>query len=706
MSDFDRLHPALQHHIVNSLGWRELRPLQELSIKPILDGKHALLLAPTAGGKTESAIFPVLSRMLGENWTGLSVLYVCPLKALLNNLHVRLEGYCGLVGRTCGLWHGDVEQARRQRVLKEAPDVLLTTPESLEAMLVSRRVEHRELFRNLRAVVVDEIHAFAGDDRGWHLLAVLERITRLTAGEPQRIGLSATVGNPKELVDWLAGHCHGERTTVVAAANDPEPPDVQVDYVGSLENAAVVVSRLHGGEKRLVFCDSRSRVEQLGLRLREMGVETYLSHSSLSADERRRAEAAFSQATNCVIVATSTLELGIDVGNLDRVIQIDAPGTVASFLQRLGRTGRRAGLRRNCLLLATSPEALHRATALIMLWQEGFVEPVNPPPLPLHLLAQQLLALVLQEGGVGRHSWQPWLLRLPAFGNVSGEDREAIVAHLLDRGVLHEDQGILSIGRTGEADYGYRYFSELLSVFTTSPTFAVLHGQQEIGSVDQANFLVRGEGPAVIALGGRCWRVAYLDWKRHKAHVEPESMGGKTRWFGGGPGLGFRLCQMMQQVVSGESTHAFLSRRGAERLNDLCEQFAWVRPGCTFVRIGDTLDESEWWTFAGLNVNQVLAATIQRRTNAKVNADSLVIRFDLEPQASVEHIRALRQTAAEAFIPAINEDSEKAMKFAELLPRRLRERVLQARLVHADEIEAVVSQTVVLTEVLPKAARA
>ena len=332
---------------------------------------------------------------------GLSVLYICALRALLNNIHVRLEEYSNMVGRRCGLWHGDVEESEKNRIRGHYPDVLLTTPESLEVMLISARPEAREMLKGVRLVIIDEIHAFAGDDRGWHLLAVLERIGRLAGRELQRIGLSATVGNPEELLEWMAGHCGGSRRVLNPQAQAPAAEtDVRLDYVGSLQNSAIVNSRLHRGEKRLVFCDSRARVEELGNELRRLGVSTFLSHSSLSAEERRSAEEAFAEAQDCVIVATSTLELGIDVGDLDRVIQIDAPHTVASFLQRLGRTGRRHGALRNCLFLATNDNALLRAGAIILLWEAGFVEPVLPPKYPLHLFAQQLMALALQEQGM------------------------------------------------------------------------------------------------------------------------------------------------------------------------------------------------------------------------------------------------------------------------------------------------------------------
>lgn len=207
MTEFDQLHPALQYHIVNSLGWSTLRPTQLQAIAPILAGQHFLLLAPTAGGKTEAAIMPVLSRMLSGNWPGVSVLYVCPIKALLNNLEQRLSYYAGLVGRRVAVWHGDVTATQKKKAMQDAPDILLTTPESLEGMLISTRIERQAWFGNVRVMIVDELHAFAADDRGWHLRAVLQRLEAyqsVPGAAIQRIGLSATVSNPEQLLHWFA----------------------------------------------------------------------------------------------------------------------------------------------------------------------------------------------------------------------------------------------------------------------------------------------------------------------------------------------------------------------------------------------------------------------------------------------------------------------------------------------------------------------
>ncbi|MEG7524699.1 MAG: DEAD/DEAH box helicase, partial [Chromatiales bacterium] len=625
MSSFDRLHPALQHHIVNSLGWPALRPLQEATIEPILRGEHAILLAPTAGGKTEAASFPVFSRMLGENWQGLSVLYICPIKALLNNLEPRLSYYGSLLGRQVALWHGDVSPSRKAKIAAEPPDILLTTPESLEVMLVSRRIDHQRLFADLQCVVVDEVHAFAGDDRGWHLMYLLERLSRLAGRELQRLGLSATVGNPDNLCDWLAKGCPSPRNVINPPTDPGVHPEIEIDWVGNLNNAAIVISRLHRGEKRLVFCDSRARVEELAMLLRSMGVSTYVSHSCLSLEERSAAEEAFSQGDNCVIVATSTLELGIDVGDLDRVIQIDAPATVSSFLQRIGRTGRRTGTSRNCLFLVTKKEAFLQAAALMQLWSEGYVEPVEPPPLPLHIFAQQIMALALQEDGITSADWTDWLGRLPGLNGLEPGQLSELIQYMVDMEILHSDQGIMSIGDSGERQFGKKNFMELFSVFLSPPLVKVFHGKQEIGEVHQSTFIVKEDAPSVLTLGGRSWQTKYIDWPRRKAYVEPTELRGRSQWLSSGQPFHFELCQAITRVLARDDVPVAFSRRAAEMMDELREEYDWVEPNKNFL-ITDDDDYIVWWTFAGKLVNAAIASALDGEAE-KVVSDNLSVSF-------------------------------------------------------------------------------
>lgn len=698
----DLLDPILTHHIVNSLGWRSLRPLQQEAIEPVLSGQDAVLLAPTAGGKTEAAVFPLLTRAQRQGWKGTGVLYVTPLKALLNNLHPRVETYSGWVGRTAELWHGDIASTRRRRILANRPDILLTTPESLEAMLVSTHVDHRTFFSGLHSVVVDEVHAFAGDDRGWHLLAVLERLQRVIGRPVQRIGLSATVGNPRELLDWLQGSGRGSRPgrvvapgvslpeTGTGAAVTPPPGDVELDYVGSVANAATVVAALHRGEKRLVFCESRRTVEELGEQLRLRGVTTFLSHASLSTEERRRAEEAFAEARDCVIVSTSTLELGIDVGDLDRVIQLDAPATVASFLQRLGRTGRRPGTRRNCLFLALSDEGFLAAAALLLAWSRDWVEPVTPPPEPRHLVAQQLLALCLQEHRVGENLWQEWWGGLGVFG----ASAEPVVRHLVEQGYLERDSGTLFIGPEAERRFGQRHFMNLTASFTAPPEFTVLSGRTEIGRTDPDLLAEEIDGPRKLLLAGRSWLVTYIDWRRRRCFVEPVDEGGRAKWsgFGAHRVRSFTLARAVRDVLLGEDPPVSLTRRAEARLAAGREKHLdVVRPaGTVITRRGDDV---RWWTWAGHRANATLAASLPSVVLRHRTVDDRFVRLrdDVTPQA---WRAAVEDAGTGLTLPDVDPHAVRGLKFSEALPARLAEATLAARLGDSEGARAALAEPV------------
>jgi ATP-dependent Lhr-like helicase len=697
-----KLHPSLAHHVANTLGWTTLRPLQAEAVGPLLAGEDALLLAPTAGGKTEAASFPLLSRMTAEGWGSPSVVYLAPLKALLNNLLPRLETYAGWLGRRAALWHGDVMSGVRARLLRDPPDVLLTTPESLESMLVSVKVDHYRLFAQLRAVVIDEAHAFAGDDRGWHLLAVLERLTRVAGRPLQRVGLSATVGNPRELLSWLQGSSAGQRPAqvvapevvlpsavtaypgidVTSAVPSPSPPpgDVQLDYVGSVGNAARVIAALHRGEKRLVFCDSRRLVEELGAALLARGVTTFLSHASLSLDERRRAEQAFAESRDCVIVATSTLELGVDVGDLDRVIQINAPATVASFLQRIGRSGRRPGAERNCLFLALDHAGLLDAAGLLLLWSRGWIEPVMPPPEPRHIVAQQILALCLQENEVGDNLWPDWWNGLDAFGLSA----RPIMAHLVREGFLDSDGGMLFIGPEAELRFGRRHFMELTTAFTTMPQFTVLNGRTEIGRTDPALLTAQVGGPRLLLLAGHSWRVTWTDWKHRRCFVEPADSGGKARWiFPDFTGASFALSRAIREVLLGTDPPVRFTRRAAAALREAREAAPdVVHPGGTVISRGPGGDV-RWWTWAGLRANATLIATLGDTADTAQRVEEFFVRLrsDVTPE---NWKAAITDIGEQLCLPAVDDKAVDGLKFSAALPPHLAEATLAQRLADLD----------------------
>ncbi|MBN4054938.1 DEAD/DEAH box helicase [Acidimicrobium ferrooxidans] len=691
------MSPALQHHVVNTLGWNELRVVQEQSIEAVLEGNNLIVLAPTAGGKTEAAFFPLISQTLTVPWERLSILYLSPIKALLNNQAYRLERLFEMVGRRAAVWHGDVKAPARRRLLADPPDCLLTTPESLEVMLVSPGVEHTVWLQDVQAIVIDEVHAFAAGDRGWHLLALLQRITRIAGRDIQRIGLSATVGNPEQLAGWISSGSERPQKVVDPAGRQVREADVELDYVGDLRNAATVIHSLHQGDKRLVFCDSRARVEQLGTELRGMGTRVHVTHSSLGVDERKRAEEAFAVGRDCVIAATSALELGIDVGDLDRVIQIDASYTVSSFLQRMGRTGRRAGARSNCLFLATSDDALLRASALIGLWSEGYVEPVEAPPRPLHIFAQQLMALALQQGGATAHEWREGLSRLPVCKDQLEQSTGLILNWMLEEELLWEETGILWFGRKGEEQFGRKNYLDLVAVFSAPPLFTIWHGRTELGFVHQSSFLGRRDegAPILLSLGGRSWRVRDIDWERRKAYVEPSKGSGRSRWLGDAQLLSYRLCQAVRAELVGDHQRPEWTRRATETMTGLRQEYGWLPGQGTCLLAGRIPGDLEWWTFAGGAANASLAASLAGLLKVESSWDNFHITLK-SPPAGGEVERAITELARkpENVLPLIDQRALTGLKFSDCLPPALAEDVLCARLMDPAAVLATLQSTV------------
>lgn len=449
-----------------------------------------------------------------------------------------------------------------------------------------------------------------------------------------------------------------------------------------------MIATLHQGEKRLVFADSRRKVESLAVALRERGVDTHVSHSSLSPHERRRAEAAFASGRDCVVVATSTLELGVDVGDLDRVIQVGAPRTVASLLQRLGRTGRRSGTRANMLVLTTDDEFL-QAAAVLRLWGEGYVEPVVPPPSPRHLVAQQLLALCLQEGRVGEAVWPEWLGDLPMASWSSGEPGQ-IAQWLLDTDHLDRDGGMLFVGPEADRRYGRRHFLELVSVFTTAPEVTVRHGRDEVGSVDPAVLATKVRPPRIIALAGRSWQVNHIDWTRRRAWVEPIHRRGAAHWSGIAQPLSFAICDAMRRVLLGDELPSVrLTRRAGDQLEEVRRNGSLlVDPdGTVLHRHAD--DQPRWWTWAGGRANTTLAAALSRVAPHLIHEagrfDNRYLRLSgtttgRDLKSALDAIRRDYGNDLATVIPEVDETALQQLKFAELLPPELARATFAERL--------------------------
>jgi ATP-dependent Lhr-like helicase len=608
-----------------------------------------VVLAPTAGGKTEAAMFPVLSELVRDPRDGVGVLYVAPIKALLNNQAERLGNYAEMVGLEAFVWHGDVADRDRRRFLDDAAEVLLTTPESLEVMLISPRVPVATLLANLRFVVVDEVHALCGTDRGAHLASVLERIAAAIGHDFQRIGLSATVGNPQAVLGWLQGASQ-RPGSVIDPPRPATPRDILVLHREDEHDLARDAARLARGQKTLFFCGSRSRTEAVAQQMRGSGTEVYVHHSSVSAEERHAAEDKFHHGTNTCIVCTSTLELGIDVGDLDRVLQHEAPSTVSSFLQRMGRTGRRTGQVANTTFLCESAEAVLQAAAIVELTRTGWVEPVETWDRCWPVLVHQLLATTLQFGQLDLDRAWPTLSKVPDFAGFSRDEVHALVDHMTAGSFLTRGERGWYLGEESERVFGRRNFMELYAVFSSPSYYRVqtTHGQ-ELGVLEQGFVDQLVEQMSSFLLAGRAWTVVGIDHAARIVRVTAAPGGKRPSWGGFAPQiLGFELCQKEREILAGDEVPTYLHPTAAQALATLREEFAGILAlGSAPIVVED--DIARWWTFAGGRVNYALAAAVGYLRGWSATAENWMVKVQ-GPDVTDESIsEVVKQMRADGF---------------------------------------------------------
>jgi ATP-dependent Lhr-like helicase len=679
MSTFARFSPRLQEAIVSRLGWTSLRPVQEQAGAAVLDGKNAVVLAPTAGGKTEAAVFPVLSMLMERPPEAVGAIYVAPIKALLNNQEERLGTYTGMVGLDRFVWHGDAQRPARRRFTEEPTELLMTTPESLEVMLLSTWIPVARLFSDLRVVIIDEVHALAGVDRGAHLMSVLERLVRFTNNDLQRIGLSATVGNPEEILGWLKGSSKREGV-VVDPPTKPSKRQLAVvlhESVAAISGAAGSAARDH---KSLFFCQSRALAESVADRMRGFGTDVFVHHSSVSLGERRAAEERFHSGDNACIVCTSTLELGIDVGDLDLVFQANAPSTVSSFLQRMGRTGRREGQVANTTFFCESVDTALQAIALVELAREGWIEPVPPQRRCWPVLVHQILAMTLQFGGVSAGAIWDQLSRVPDFSGITDVELDELLDHMEDKDYLFFTGGQYSMGDRAEKVFGRRNFMELYAVFSSHLLYRVVtYDKREIGSLEQGFVDQLVEEMSSFLLGGRAWTVEVINHAERIIIVGEAPRGKKPKWGGYIPQiLSYELCQKVQQLLTSEDEYPYCNQTAHQALSERrLELGDLLRRSRAPIAVDE--DGAHWWTFAGGRINHTMKYALEWLGGWKVVVDNFQLRIDTGSGSEMRLQDAIDQMSEPEFWDApetshalINRlPPYRLSKFQQALPARL-----------------------------------
>jgi len=605
---FYRLAPFIQEFIYRE-NWENLREVQVKAIEAILDTpNHILITSGTASGKTEAAFLPVLTDLYERPSATIGAMYIGPLKALINDQFYRLEKLLEDSHIPVQSWHGDIAQSKKEKFLRHAQGILQITPESLEAMLINRQTELSRLFGDLRFVIVDEVHAFIGSDRGRQVLCQLERLARYQARPARRIGLSATLGEPEKAMEWLAGGTKNDVTYIpdtkgrrevllglehfITVEDDesneiergrdeevpipflPDTPESEHISETSVTEQPVIIDQtddlfkhmyqmVRATKKTLIFANSRNETEEViqGLR-RQAGVENededgyYVHHGSISASLREQAEEDMrNPEKQACVAATITLELGIDLGSLDQVFQLNATSTVSSFVQRLGRSGRRGGAAKmffysredapedDASLGERIPWKLLQTIAIIQLYlEEKWIEPPDIPNLPLSLLYHQTMSAITAQTELTAADLADRVLRLSPFANITLDQYRTLLLHMLETEHLERvEGGGLIIGATGERIVNNYHF---YATFQDETSYLVRDGTREIGSIQSLPII--GDR---FRLAGRAWKVVNIDDDKRVIQVEAVKGKAEAYWSGGGAAIHTRILQRIRRVL-------------------------------------------------------------------------------------------------------------------------------------------------------------
>lgn len=591
---FYRLAPFIQDYIYRN-KWEELRGIQVAAAEVIFDTDHNLLLSSgTASGKTEAAFLPVLTQLWENPSASVGILYLSPLKALINDQFIRLEELLEEADIPVTKWHGDASQAAKKRLVKSPRGVMQTTPESLESLMIRNSSSAYRLFSDLRYVIIDEVHYFMDNDRGLQLLSLLERLSRLIGFQPRRIGLSATLGDCANAEKWL--NMGTGRQCVTPKVEEKGrllrfsvrffPIKQKIPNSDSrvlLQNYYNYLYESTRGKRCILFSNSKGEVEENIAHLKQLsekahGNDCYLvHHANVSPALREFAEQRMKSGELPVCTgATVTLELGIDLGHLERIVQTGCPLTVSGLVQRLGRTGRRGGAAEMRFAfrwdMSLPPNVFYKeinwdfvmCTAMILLYtRERWIEPMYLPKLPYSLLYHQTMSIMAASGAVQPRELARQVLTLGVFGNISKEDYLLLLRHLLENGQLERDEdGALLIGEKGEATVN-NY--EFLAVFTVPQEYSVRCNAEEIGTV-QTPFPPRAQ----FALAGQAWEVTELDKAERRIYVKHINGISANSWEDtGNEYVHTKVMKKMLEVLRSDDQYGFLDEAARARLNDI-----------------------------------------------------------------------------------------------------------------------------------------
>ncbi len=709
-SAFLSLHESLQTVLSQRMGWTELREVQEHSYNAVSKGNDVLIIAPTAGGKSEAALIPVIDDLIKNGWPGIACVYLSPLKALINDQEERFSIFCIPTGLALIKWHGDVPKGDRAWKEGETPHILMITPESLEVLLHEPKLAMA--LKNLRFVIIDELHAFVESERGVHLKTLLYRLDRIAKSPIQRIGLSATVGNPDEILVWLSDNRHGEELVAVPAPAKQKRFSFVIESEEKDRMEAVI--RFIAGNKALVFVNSRREAENIMNAISSRVGNVHIHHSSVSTPIRKAAEEAFSKEGGACIICTSTLELGIDIGDLDVVVQVGPPNSVSSFLQRMGRSGRRGKAAFVAWVLKDACELLCSA-AILECAMRRQIEPLRPQQYPYDVLAQQMLLNLHRTKRTTKKQLRNALRSLPPFTKIPVPAIGTLIDHAIAEGYITTDGDMLMLGEQAERAFGMANYRDLYSVISGNETFrAVTPDGEVVGTLD-ARF-VSGKAGGDFSLGGRVWQMIKCDEGHNLVVVVPGSeQTSRAFWTGGGQaGFSPLVCAAVQEIIARKRTTLPLLPRErellAERIRRLPERIPSKGLCVRESMIGSRV-EVIVFSFNGDLFNRLLTILLSRQLGGKARvrySDFVVLVRNAGKegvgQKVVEALRAVRafdQDMIRSLVPSIPATS---WKFGPILPKDLLQDLALSEHYNVNEFMAVIraADITLLTDAEPQ----
>ncbi len=653
------------------MQWTKLRPIQVETIHEIFDGSGDMIIAArTAAGKTEAAFLPILSRMLDEPSRGIRAVYVGPLKALINDQFSRLEELCREAEIPVHKWHGDVPAAPKRRLLEHPSGVLLITPESIESLFVNHAHRLSEVFAALSFIVIDELHSFIGTERGAHLRSLIRRLGAKSREPVRRAGLSATFGDDKAAVcRWLHP---GDPESVRIIESTTEQKSIQLKIYGHLkfpdssgqeidvdvENVTPRSASLEHavfeafyGKTALIFINVKSYIEQIADFARRVSERRGLPnlfrvhYGSLSKSEREESEDALKSKPATATFCSSTLEMGIDVGNVKLVGQIGPPWSVSSLSQRLGRSGRKEGEASIIRIHIEEDEpdqhsslfyrlflGLLQATAMTRLMLEKWCEPPDADRLHLSTLIQQILSAVKERGGAHAESLHRALVLEGGFPLIDRNTFVRVIRCMGAADLLEQaPDGLLITGLRGEKLISHHSF---YVAFVVEEEYRVTHAGHHIGNV---GFVPDLEDEGFLILAGRRWKILAIDHDRKAILVEP-STGGRVPRFFSGPGgdIHPRVREAMRALLEQNDVPVYLDPTAREML----EQARSTARDSGLLRnplFQDGLD-TIWFTWTGTRIQRTLLALAKLSGISKVNDEDVALVFEKTSVAQVQEI--------------------------------------------------------------------